>query len=180
MSLTSWEGYLLLLLVIWYLSHQAGRLDRLHHRIEMTTAALDGHLGRRAGIVAELATSPVIDPVTAAVFAQSAHDALAVEPHDLVDRLDVENALSEVLFESLDDVEELQQWRSDANTRELLDELSVVCGRIFLSTNFHTSAVADCLNIRTQWIVRIFRLAGHAQLPTDLGFDARVPSALAN
>lgn len=180
MSLNSWQGYVLLLAIIWYLSHQAGRLDRLHHRIEMTSSALDGHLGRRAGIVAELATSPMIDPVTAAVFAQSAHDALAVEPHDLVDRLDVENALSEVLFESLDDFDELQQWRSDATTQELLDELSVVCGRIALSCNFHVAAVADCLNIRTQWIVRIFRLAGHAQLPIDLNLDSRVPPALAD
>ncbi|NBV90145.1 MAG: hypothetical protein EBR84_01860 [Actinobacteria bacterium] len=180
MNLTSWEGYVLLLLVIWYLSHQAGRLDRLHHRIEMTSAALDSHLGRRAGIVAELATSPMIDPVTAAVFAQSAHDALAVEPHELMDRLDVETALSEVLFESLDDAEELEEWRSDATTRELLDELSVVCARISLSSNFYAAAVADCLNIRTQWIVRLFRLAGYAQLPTDLNLDSRIPPALAD
>lgn len=180
MSLTSWQSYLLLLLVIWYLSHQAGRLDRLHHRIEMTVAALDGHLARRAGIVAELANSQMIDPVTAAVLAQEAHDALAAEPLDFTDRLAVESDLTEVLFESLDDVQELNQWREDPTTAQLLTELANVCARVNLSHNFHASAVADCTNIRRQWIVRAFRLAGHAQMPAKLEFDSRVPPGLAD
>jgi len=42
---------------VWYLSHQAGRLDRLHHRIEVTELALHGQLVRRGGIVAASASS---------------------------------------------------------------------------------------------------------------------------
>ena len=180
MTLTTWQSYTLLLFAIWYLSHQAGRLDRLHHRIEMTSSALDGHLARRAGIVAELATSPMIDPVTAAVFAQAAHDALAVEPHELNDRLEIESELTEVLFESLDDRAELNDWKQDSATKELLDELGIVCARIHLSAGLYGAAVSDCLKIRTQWIVRLFRLAGFAQLPTYLKLDARIPPALAD
>ena len=180
MSINSWQGYLIILLAIWYLSQQAGRLDRLHHRIEVSTAALDGNLGRRAGIIGELANSPVVDPVTSAVLAQAAHDALAVEPHDLVDRIDLETELTEVLLASLDEDEEVAEWRTDVATAQLLDELAIACGRVHLSHTFHTEAVNDCLKIRTQWIVRIFRLAGYAHLPMVLNLDTRIPTSISD
>ncbi|NBY15527.1 MAG: hypothetical protein EBQ72_04175 [Actinobacteria bacterium] len=180
MSWNSWESYLILLLIIWYLSHQAGRLDRLHHRIEATEAALDGHLGRRAGIVAELSASNMIDPVTSAVLAQAAHDALAVEPHEITQRLDIENELTEVLLASLSDEDEVTEWLTDKPTALLISELSNVCARIQMSRTFHSEAVSDCLKIRNQWLVRIFRLAGYAQLPTVLALDTRMPSALSD
>ena len=180
MSFNSWQFYVALSIVVWYLSHQAGRLDRLHHRIEVTTAALDGHLGRRAGIVGELANSAIVDPVTSAVLAQAAHDALAVEPHELVERIDLETELTEVLLASLDEPEEIAEWRTDVATRQLLDELAIACGRVHLSHTFHTEAVNDCLNIRNQLIVRIFRLAGYAQLPKVLNLDTRIPASIAN
>jgi len=180
MSINSWQGYLVIAIAIWYLSHQAGRLDRLHHRIEVTTASLDGHLGRRAGIVSELANSPVVDPVTSAVLAQAAHDALAVEPHELIERVDLETELTEVLLASLDEPDEIAEWRQDAATAQLLDELAIACGRVYLSHTFHTEAVNDCLNIRTQWFVRIFCLAGYAQLPSVLRLDTRIPSTIAD
>ena len=180
MSFNSWQFYVGLSVVIWYLSHQAGRLDRLHHRIEVTTAALDGHLGRRAGIVGELANSTMVDPVTSAVLAQAAHDALAVEPHELVERIDLETELTEVLLASLDAPDEITEWRTDVATAQILDELAIACGRVHLSHTFHTEAVNDCLNIRNQLLVRIFRLAGYAQLPNILNLDTRIPAILAN
>jgi hypothetical protein len=180
MNLNSWQAFLIISIAIWYLSHQAGRLDRLHHRIEVSVAALDGNLGRRAGIVSELANSPVVDPVTSAVLAQAAHDALAVEPHDLVERIDLETELTEVLLASLDEDDEVAEWRTDIATSQLLDDLTIACGRVHLSHTFHTDAVNDCLNIRNQWIVRFFRLAGYAELPTFLKLDTRLPSSLSN
>lgn len=66
-------------IAIWYLSHQAGRLDRLHHRIEVANAALDGHLTRRAGIAAEIVSLNFLDPASEAYLMQSAHDVLAGE-----------------------------------------------------------------------------------------------------
>jgi len=180
MSFNTWQFYVVLSVVVWYLSQQAGRLDRLHHRIEVTTAALDGHLGRRAGIVGELANSAMVDPVTSAVLAQAAHDALAVEPHELVERFYLETELTEVLLASLDEPEEIAEWRTDVATAQLLDELAIACGRVHLSHTFHTEAVNDCLNIRNQLIVRIFRLAGYAQLPKILNLDTRIPASISN
>src|SRR4051794_41819202 len=37
----------LVLVLGWYLSYSAGRLDRLHHRVETLRAALDAQLARR-------------------------------------------------------------------------------------------------------------------------------------
>jgi hypothetical protein len=43
------------LVAAWYLSFTASRLDRLHHRVESSRAALDAQLARRAGLAVELA-----------------------------------------------------------------------------------------------------------------------------
>ena len=170
--------WILILAVIWYLSNQAGRLDRLHHRIDVTSAALDGHLGRRAGIVAEISNASPFDPVTNAVLAQASHDALAAEPHELLDRIDVENELSEVLLSTFENSDELAESIDDPIIAQLVAELAIVCSRISLSHSFHTEAVNDCVIIRNQWLVRICRLAGHAQLPKTFNLCSEVPAAL--
>src|SRR5258706_10679769 len=41
---------LLLLAIGWYLSYLAARLDRLHHRVESSRAALEARLARRAAV----------------------------------------------------------------------------------------------------------------------------------
>ena len=46
----------LTVLIFWYLSFSAGRLDRLHHRVETSWATLDSLLQRRAAIALEVAT----------------------------------------------------------------------------------------------------------------------------
>jgi len=72
------------------------------------------------------------------------------------------------------------EWRIDLATAQLLDELAIACGRVHLSHTFHTEAVNDCLNIRNQWIVRIFRLAGYAQMPMILNLDTRIPNSISD
>ena len=72
------EGLALLVLLFalgWYLSYSAGRLDRLHHRIETTRAALDAQLARRAAASVEAA--PLLDPATGLLVADAATRALA-------------------------------------------------------------------------------------------------------
>ncbi len=58
-----------------YLSWTAGRLDRLHARIDAARAALDAQLLRRASITQELATSGVLDPAASIVLYEAAHAA---------------------------------------------------------------------------------------------------------
>ena len=54
----------LILLLAWYLSFLAGRLDRLHHRVETSWEHLDALLQRRAAIALEISHSEEIDPAT--------------------------------------------------------------------------------------------------------------------
>jgi hypothetical protein len=177
MNTHSWQFIVVVSVLVWYLSTQAGRLDRLHHRIDVAQAALDTHLARRAGIVAELASSDVLDLVTAAMLSQSAHDALAAGDLDDVQRLECESDLTDVLCAALDDIDELDL--TDPQQKALMDELKQICGRVAMSHQFHTDAVTDCINIRQQLFVKVLFLAGRAPMPKSLNFHDQAPAALA-
>jgi hypothetical protein len=165
---------------IWYLSYQAGRLDRLHHRIEVTELALLGQLIRRGGIVAELAAVPGIDPALCALWGQAAHEVLSLQDLSSPQRTDVENELTNVLALTMDEPEEVNEIRSIQSASSLLAELIQVSDRVRMSQQFHTDAVRDCLEIREQFLVRFFRLAGRAKPPIPLDLDVQIPPALAN
>ena len=47
-----------------YVSWRAGRIDRLHARVDMARIALDVTLLRRSLVAQELATSGLLDPAT--------------------------------------------------------------------------------------------------------------------
>ncbi len=165
---------------VWYLSHQAGRLDRLHHRIEVTELALHGQLVRRGGIVAELAAVPGIDPALSVLWGQAAHEALILQEIASPERTQVEDELTSILVMTLDEAEEVNEIRSNLHASALLDELAQVCDRIKMSQQFHTDAVRDCLEIREQFMVRFFRLAGRAKPPVPVDLDVQIPPALAD
>lgn len=164
--------------VVWFLSHQAGRLDRLHHRIEVTELALHGQLVRRGGIVAELAAVPGIDPALSVLWGQAAHEALILQEVSSPQRTEVEDELTNILVMTLDEVEEVNEIRCNQHASLLLDELLQVSERIKMSQQFHADAVRDCLEIREQLIVRFFRLAGRANRPVPVDLDVQIPSAL--
>ena len=163
---------------VWYLSYQAGRLDRLHHRIEVTELALHGQLVRRGGIVAELAAVPGIDPALSVLWGQAAHETLILQEVSSPKRTQVEDELTSILVLTLDELEEVNEIRSDEHASLLLNELLQVSSRIKMSQQFHTDAVRDCLEIREQFLVRFFRLAGRAKAPVPLDLDVQIPSAL--
>ena len=58
-----------------YLSSTAGRLDRLHRRIDTSRLSLDAHLLRRSSIALEVAASGVLDPASNMLIADAAHAA---------------------------------------------------------------------------------------------------------
>jgi hypothetical protein len=167
-------------LTIWYLSHQAGRLDRLHHRIEVTELALHGQLVRRGGIVAELAAVPGIDPALCVLWGQATHEVLILRDLYSADRTHVEDELTNVLVMTMDEPEEVNEIRGNEHASGLLDELLQVSERIKMSQQFHADAVRDCLEIREQFLVRIFRLAGRAKPPVPVDLDVQIPPALAD
>jgi hypothetical protein len=72
----------LLLIGFWYLSFSAGRLDRLHHRVETSWATLDSLLQRRAAIALEVSRSAVTDPATSLLLTASAYQARSADIED--------------------------------------------------------------------------------------------------
>src|SRR5712691_4107489 len=58
-----------------YVSWRAGRLDRLHARVETARASLDAALVRRSSVALELASSGLLDPAASLLLADLAHDA---------------------------------------------------------------------------------------------------------
>ena len=173
MNAQPWVLVTMCAVIIWYLSTQAGRLDRLHHRIDVAQAALDTQLVRRAGIVAELANTEAFDLVTSVILAQSAHDALA--SNDIIDdeRLQTETDLTEILVATFDEPADFPSDNPVLDNQ--IDELAQVCRRLVMSHQFHTNAVTDCLNIRQQLLVRALFLAGRAPMPHVLNFRDDLP-----
>ena len=65
----------LLVLVGWYLTFSATRLDRLHARLEGARSALDAQLVRRASVSLQIAVSGRLDPASGLLLADAAHEA---------------------------------------------------------------------------------------------------------
>jgi hypothetical protein len=176
----------MLLVLGWYLSLSAGRLDRLHHRVESSLAALDAQLVRRAAAAIEAAQ--LLDPASGLLLADAAARALAAGEdagHGFggvsraLGREDVENDLSRALHVALDDPGYVAQLRSQAVTSDALDVLAQACERVQLARRFHNDAVAQAQRFRRKRVVRWAWLAGRAELPEMFEIDVSLPAGLA-
>jgi hypothetical protein len=47
-----------------------------------------------------------------------------------------------------------------------------------MARRFHNDAVVDVRQVRRKTVVRLFRLAGHAELPSTIEFDDELPPGL--
>ncbi len=151
----------LLVLFLWYLSFTATRLDRLHHRVETSWAALDSLLQRRAAIALEIAHSSFADPGLSLILNQAAHQAREA---DISERSDAESGLTGALG--------LLLLNTYENTNdELLKELSDVTDKIRVAVKLHVEAVNRTQLVRRKLIVKTFRLAGRAPLPSIHKFE---------
>jgi hypothetical protein len=164
----------LLLMVAWNLSWTAGRLDRLHGRVEGSWAALDAQLVRRASVTAELATSGLLDPASSVLLAAAAHEARECEPGE---RELAESNLSAALRAAFDEEEAAELLTADAHGRTLLVELSSACQRVQLARRFHNGAVRSAQVVRRKRTVRWLRLSGHAAAPHTFEMDDAAPEA---
>jgi hypothetical protein len=190
-NLQTWLLVVLVIAVIaWYLSFSAGRLDRLHHRVEGARSALDAQLVRRAEAALELATSGALDPASGLLVAGAAAEALAAGESDedrsaadhtrgghSRDREQAESDLSRALQAALDD-EVLTDLAVHEVGRRLLDRLDAACRRVQLARRFHNDAVTAAVRVRGKRIVRLVRLAGRASQPRTFEMDDDPPSAL--
>lgn len=171
-------GVVVLLLVGLYLSMTAGRLDRLHRRIDTSRHALDVQLLRRSALALDLSGSGIFDPATAVVLADSAHAARAESHSDVVSRGLAESDLTRVLVEAIPDLQEADALREITPDPSMLDDLRGTCVRVQLSRRFHNDAVRACRQVRKQRLVRWLRLAGHTPWPQTVEMDDTPPPGL--
>ena len=170
--------------IVVYLSSTAGRLDRLHHRIETAAAALDAQLLRRGAAAQDLASSGLLDPASSMLLSATAQEALAIDAEDTDARFAAESELTRLLGAVLESGDDLDEIRDAAGVDvemadQLVDELAVACRRVELARRFHNDVVRSALQLRRQRLVRWFRLAGYTALPRTADFDDTPPEGLA-
>jgi hypothetical protein len=186
---TGWAvalGVLVVLLLLgWYLTFFAGRLDRLHHRVEGARSALDNQLLRRATAAAELAASGLLDPATSVLLAGAAADAVGAGEASSWDeqplegghgeREAAESDLSRTLRAALD-TEQVRMLRADPLGADLLAALDAACLRVRLARRFHNDAVAQAQRVRGKRVVKAARLSGRAPMPQTFEMDDEPPA----
>lgn len=176
------------LLVAWSLSYSAARLDRLHARVEGTLAALDAQLVRRAEATLELVNSGALDPASALMLADAASESLAFAAledtaHErqvfTTERGSAESDLTEALELTLspETVATVREGDDDL-TEVALHRVSSAASRVQLARRFHNDAVTEARRVRRLYLVKLFRLAGHAAMPQTVEFADDVPSGL--
>ncbi|TCO42248.1 hypothetical protein EV646_11471 [Kribbella antiqua] len=145
-----------LLLLGAYASWTAGRLDRLHHRVEIARASLETELARRSALVAELAGTGILDPASSLLLLDAAHRARTAS---LDEREQRESVLTRAINATGCPVE---PWAG---------ELSLAMRRVQLARRFHNDIVVSTRDLRRRRLVRWFRLAGHASMPATIELE---------
>jgi hypothetical protein len=146
-----------LVLLVAYVTWTAGRLDRLHARVDAAWAGLDAQLVRRAAAARSLVPY-VGDPPIAAALDEAAHIALEASDES---RDTVENDLSRALRAAVPTLP----------PEAPVDELRAAASRVALARSFHNAAVNDTRTIRWRRIPRLLRLAGHREMPAYFETD---------
>lgn len=180
-DVVAWVALALAVLLVfgWTLSVSAARLDRLHHRVESSFAALTTQLVRRAAVALEAVSG--VDASAGLLIAAAAAEAMGPWSEDETwDELDTENQndLSRALDDAFGDPEHVADLRADRITADTLDALAQACVRVQIARRFHNDAVSAVQRRRRKRLVRWARLAGHAPVPSMVDFDDAVPAGL--
>jgi hypothetical protein len=150
-----------------YVSWRAGRLDRLHARLEAARFALDAALLRRSSVAQELASSGLLDPATSVLLAGAAHDARAQQTSPELAESDLTRALRAVFTQP--------EFRTTLaglpSAQELLAELEGAAHQVFLARKFYNDAVSATRAARRRWLARALKLAGNAPTPDFFEID---------
>jgi hypothetical protein len=170
-----WVVALVVALLALYLRSLAGRLDRLHVRVEAARDALDAQLVRRTAAALELAHSGLLDPATSVLVAEEAYGAQTADDRD---RPRAESELTGALHAALPDAQTVDLVESSPRGDELVHALGVACGRVVLARRFFNDAVRSTQVLRGRRLVRWLRLAGTAPYPRPFEMDDLPPPAI--
>ena len=151
-----------------YVSWRAGRLDRLHNRVEAARTALDLALVRRSSVAYELASSGLLDPATSLLLADAvrrAKDAGQAE-RDLA-----ESDLTRALRAAFSQPGFRAELAAKDSAKELLDEVEAAAHQVFIARKFYNDVSARTIDARRRPLARVFRLSGNAPQPEFFEMD---------
>ncbi len=175
--MTPWISIVILVavaLIGGYVSWRAGRLDRLHTRLETARASLDAALVRRSSVALELASSGLLDPATSLLLGDHAHHARSTQTSRELAESELTRTLRTVLSQS-----DFGVRLSREGADELLEELESTAHQVFLARTFYNDAVAATIAARRRWLARVLRLAGGAPMPEFFEIDDTIsPSGM--
>ena len=183
-------GALLVVLVLLYLRGLAGRLDRLHLRVDAASSALEARLVERAALARELALTGWLDPASAVLLLDAAAEAAAGAAsgtgagaesgtgESRMERDAAQSDLSAALRAVLDEPETLQVLEERADADDLLTDLARATQGVVLARRFANDAAQAVVAVRRRWLVRWLRLAGHAPWPISREMDDAPPASL--
>jgi hypothetical protein len=158
-----------------YLRGLAGRLDRLHVRVDAARDALDAQLVRRTAAALELAHAGLLDPATSVLLAEEAYGA---QTADATERARSESELTGALHASIPDAPTVALLRESPRGTDLLEALRASCAQVVLARRFYNDAVRATQALRNRRLVRWLRLAGTAPYPRTFEMDDLPPPAL--
>ncbi|MDX6220711.1 MAG: hypothetical protein QOJ48_2392 [Frankiales bacterium] len=138
-----------IIVVSIYITWTAGRLDRMHARVDAAWAALDAQLVRRSAAARALGVPSVT---------RAADAALDAGP---VERQDRENDLSR----------ELRAAWPAVQAGPTRDELEAAASRVALARSFHNGAVTNARALRRNRLARLLHLAGRREMPEFFDVD---------
>jgi head-tail adaptor len=151
-----------------YVSWRAGRIDRLHARVDMARAALDATLLRRSSVALELATSGLLDPATSLLLASAVHGTkdITSRPRDLA-----ESDLTRALRAAFSQPDFRASINGKEGADELLAEVEAAAHQVFLARKFYNDVVAATRLARSRPLARVLRLSGRARAPEFFEMD---------
>ncbi len=164
-----------------YVSWRAGRIDRLHARVEMARTALDVTLLRRSSVALELATSGLLDPATSLLLAAAVHGTRSIpggggvvppgqqsgdRPRDLA-----ESDLTRALRAAFSQPGFRASLTGKEGADELLAEVEAAAHQVFLARKFYNNMVAATREARRRPLARVLRLSGKAKAPEFFEMD---------
>ena len=165
-----------LAVVLWavYVAWRAGRLDRLHNRVEAARTALDLAMVRRSSVAYELASSGLLDPATSLRLADAVSRA---KEADAADRDLAESDLTRALRAAFSQPGFRAELDGKDGAPELLGEVEAAAHQVFIARKFYNDVALQAIDARRRPLARAFRLAGNAPQPEFFEMDDALADA---
>jgi hypothetical protein len=159
---------LVLVLLGFWVSWRASRLDRLHNRVESARTALDLALVRRSSAAADLASSGMIDPATSLLLADAVRRARQASPSELGL---AESDLTRALRATFGEPGFRTELTENEGATELVSEVEAASHQVYLARKFYNDLAGRTLDDRRRPLARVLHLSGTAQPPEFFDID---------